>query len=343
MKRVVLVCPGRGSYTRDLLGSLAKAPVRAPILAADAFRAGLGRSTPTELDAAPTYTSRLHVAGENASILTATCTLADHALIADAGAVEIVAVIGNSMGWYTALAVAGALPLTEGLRLVETMGQYQANNVIGGQVVYPLCDGDWQPVDNTAVDRLLADVPGLYVSIRLGRQLVLGGTDDAVRNALARLPARKAGERDAPFQLPLHSAFHTPLMTATAERAAADLADLALVAPRVPLVDGRGGVWFPRHADPAALLDYTLGAQVVAPYDFTLSVRTAMREFAPGALVLLGPGGNLGGAVAQALIDERWANLRTKADFQDRQAVDPIVWSLTRPEQRRLALGAATA
>lgn len=346
MKRVLLVCPGRGSYTRELLGSLAATIAGDPsgaagrlVDTADALRRDLGRPTVRELDGAPAYVSRSHVAGEHASILTATCTLADHAALAEAGAVEIVGVIGNSMGWYSALVVAGALPLVDGLRLIETMGAYQADNVIGGQLLYPLCDADWNPAPSEAVTGLLAELDDLHVSIRLGRQLVLGGSATAIKAALERLPPRRLGDRDAPFQLPLHSAFHTPLLQATSDRARIDLADLPWQAPRVPLVDGRGGLWFPGHADRRALADYTLGHQVVAPYDFTRSVRTAMRELAPDALVLLGPGGNLGGAVAQSLLDEGWAGLRARADFSARQAQEPVVWALNRPEQRRLAFG----
>jgi len=339
MRRVILVCPGRGSYTRELLRSLQGADRLPSVVAADTFRRMLGRPTPTEMDAAETYSSKLHVAGENASVLTATCTLADADRVKRAGQVQVVGVLGNSMGWYTALMVAGALPLQEGLRLIETMGQYQANNVMGGQIVYPLCDNDWAPMSTAAVEAALRDIPGLHVSIRLGRQLVLGGTEEAIRTALKNLPERKSGERSAPFQLPLHSAFHTPLLAETAQRAQSDLRDLAFVAPDVPLIDGRGQVFFPRHADPAALLDYTLGAQVVTPYDFTVSVRTALREFAPDAFVLLGPGANLGGASAQAMLDEGWGGMRTKADFVERQNSDPLLLSLLRPEQRALVLG----
>ena len=339
MKRVVVVCPGRGSYGREQLGSLRGAQDLPSVMAADAMREALGRPTPSAMDASASYSSRLHVAGENASSLSATCSLADHDRLLQAGRVKVVAVIGNSMGWYTALTAAGALDVPHGLRLIETMGQYQAENVPGGQILYPLCDADWNPLPSPEVDELLRHVPGLFVSIRLGRQLVLGGTDEALRIAMTRLPARRIGDRDAPFQLPLHSAFHTPLLLDTAGRAARDLMDLGFQAPRVPMVDGVGKVWFPLHADPHTLGAYTLGTQVVAPFDFGLCVRTALREFAPDALVLLGPGGNLGSAVAQAMLDEHWSNLRTRADFQRRQEEDPIVWSLTRPEQRRLALG----
>ena len=326
--RVVLVCPGRGSYSRELLGSLRPSP---SVEAADRFRAGLGRPTPTAMDQAAAYSSRLHVAGENASILTAACTLSDRDALGD---VDVVAVIGNSMGWYTALAVAGALPLHDGLRLVETMGQYQLDNVIGGQLLYPLVDEAWQALPSPELDSLLATVPGLHVSIRLGGQIVLGGTNEALAAAKEGLPPRKVGERDAPMQLPLHSAFHTPLLAPTAAQAARDLADLGWRAPLVPMVCGRGQHFRPWSASPEAIRDYTLGHQVVAPYDFTESVRVVMREYAPDHLVLLGPGGNLGGPVAQALIAEGWGGLHSRADFAARQAERPIVIAMNRPEQR---------
>lgn len=330
MKRVVVVCPGRGSYTRDRLGTLLPSP---SVAAVDAFRAALGRPTPTELDAAAQYSSRLHVAGENASILTFAASLSDRDALRG---VEVVAVTGNSMGWYSALAVAGALELGDACALVETFGQYQAGNVVGGQLVYPVVDERWEedPEARGAVDAALASIPDLHVSIRLGGQVVLGGTSAALDAAQSALPPRRAGDRDAPFALPLHSAFHTPLLTETAHRAQADLAGLGWRAPTVPLVDGRGALFRPRLTDPAALRAYTLGAQVVEPYDFSASIRVALREYAPDALVLLGPGGNLGGACAQVMIREGWSGLRSKQDFLDRQATDPVVLSMARPEQR---------
>jgi malonyl CoA-acyl carrier protein transacylase len=281
------------------------------------------------MDRAGTYQSWLHVAGENASILTMAGTLADADLLRG---VEPVAVIGNSMGWYTALAVAGALSLADGLRLVETMGQYQANNVIGGQIVYPLVDADWRPLPSPELDaRLGAD---LWWSIHLGGQAVLGGTNEAIAAALKSLPPRKIGERDAPFQLPLHSAFHTPLLAGTSERAKADLADLRWSAPRVPLIDGRGHIFRPKWANPTEIAAYTLGHQVVEPYDYTTSLRVALREYAPDAIVLLGPGGSLGGPTGQVLAAEGWRGIHDKADFARLQEEDPFVLSMARPEQR---------
>ncbi len=331
--RALLLCPGRGSYSREELGSLTPTP---SVVAADNFRRSLGRPTPTELDAAPSYVSRSHVAGENASILTMAATLND---VDQLTKVEVVAVIGNSMGWYTALTAAGALSLPDGLTLVETMGQYQANNVIGGQILYPLVDDDWRPLPSEVLTQALGDIPGLYWSIHLGGQAVIGGTNEALATALKVLPPRKVGEREAPFHLPLHSAFHTPLMAETSRRALGDLSGLSWRAPRIPLVDGAGRAWRPRHADPFALRDYTLGTQVIAPYDFSLGLRVALREYAPDVIVLPGPGGNLGSAVAQVLIADGWRGIRNRGDFLAMQKENPVVLSMARPEQRGRVVG----
>jgi acyl transferase domain-containing protein len=336
-RRALIVVPGRGSYGRDSLGSLRG--LDSPALDAfDGLRAALGRPTVREMDAATSHQSALHVAGEHASILTAGVSLADLEAL-DPGLVRPVAVVGNSMGWYTALGYAGALPLLDCGRLIETMGAYQAGNVIGGQLLYPLVGEDWRrdPARVDAVEAALRSVPDLHWSIRLGGQAVLGGTEAALAAATAALPKAQLGTTIFPMRLPLHSAFHTPLMAATSARAQVDLAHLGWRAPRLPLVDGAGRIWRPIHADPAGIRDYTLGEQVVQPFDLALALRVALREYAPELIVLPGPGSNLGGAIAQALIAEGWSGLGDREQFISRQSNAPVVIALRRPDQRPMA------
>lgn len=336
--RVVVLCPGRGSYGRDELGSLAGRGSRF-LDAFDALRAARGRPTVRALDAEPRYSARLHVAGEHASALTAGVTLTDFDGL-DPAKVEVVAVAGNSMGWYTALGAAGALSPADTAVLVDTMGSYQEGNVRGGQAVYPLVGEDWRPdaILRAAAESALAEIPGLYASIRLGGQLVFGGTDEALAALGARVPAVQRGALTYPLRLPLHSAFHTPLLSETARRAQAELGGLGWSAPEIPLVDGLGRVWNRGFSSPDALRDYTLGPQVDDVFDFTAMMRVALGEFAPDAVVLPGPGSNLGGAVAQVMIGLGWAGLRSKDDFTRRQAERPVVIALRRPEQAALAL-----
>ena len=105
--------------------------------------------------------------------------------------------------------------------------------------------------------------------------------------------------------------------------------------PLIPLVDGRGWVWNSYTTINEDLYSYTLAHQVVRPYDFTLSVEVALKEFAPDHIVILGPGTTLGGAVGQVLVKLKWQDIASKDDFLTRQASDnPIVLSLGQYQQR---------
>ena len=111
------------------------------------------------------------------------------------------------------------------------------------------------------------------------------------------------------------------------------LAALEPTAPRIPLIDGQGAQWRPRVADPEALRRYTLETQVRTPFDYHRTVRTALLEYAPDRLVLLGPGDGLGAATAQVLIAERWQGIDSREAFLERQAEDPLLIATARPEQ----------
>ena len=341
MTRALIVCPGRGSYDRAGLGQLRdrSPPAQAIGDACDAHRVTHDRKPVSELDGAEAYRSSLHVAGENASLLTFACGLADLAELADR--YTIVGVTGNSMGFYTALAASGALSLTDAVALVDTMGAYQTRNVIGGQVLYPMTDANWRtdPTKRARVDAVLETVRALghtaEWSIELGGYAVLGADKLGVKALMEHLPSDVRGARTFPIQLPMHSAFHTSLMAATSERAFTDLAGLGFGAPTLPLVDGRGHVFRPEWADPTALRDYTLGHQVVRPFDFTTAVHTALQHCAPDVVIALGPGNALGGPLARILVETGWRGVASRADFDAAQASEePMLLSFGVRKQR---------
>ncbi len=334
MKRALVLCPGRGSYSKESLGSLEG--LQSPALDVfEAMRAAAGRPGPREMDSREKFSSKFHIRGEHASSLTAAISLADLDQI-DLERFEICGVIGNSMGWYTALGYAGALSMTDCGTLIETLGQYQENNVVGGQIVYPLVDENWRiDADKVhAVENIVTNTTDLHWSIRLGGQAVLGGTEEALAAAINALPEQTLGTHTFPLRLPLHSAFHTPLMAATSLRAQDDLKHLRWQSPQVPMVDGCGRVWRPLHADPQALREYTLGTQVVAPFDLRAAIRIALRNLAPDVVILPGPGSNLGSAVAQTMIMEGWSGISSRDNFIQRQNADPILLSMRWPDQR---------
>lgn len=345
MKRAVLLCPGRGSYTRDELGWLRRTEpcpaARQLVALADRRRAEAGHPTVSELDGAVRFQPSVHLAGSNVSALIYTCTLADIACI-DPQRFDVVAVGGNSLGWYTALAAAGALEFEEGLALCDGMGALQQELGAGGQILYPEVDDEWRPDAERAalVDERLASAAGsgagLWRSIRFGGFAVLGGDERGMAHAEERLPAATLGKRAYPLRLAGSSAFHTPLAAPVSGRALTRLAaTLPWRAPRLGLVDGRGAIWSPWSADRRALGAYTLGEQVTSTFDFAATIRVLLGEFAPDVLILPGPGDSLGAAVAQTLISLRWNGIDSRHEFLRRQdSGDAPVLSMGRPEQR---------
>jgi [acyl-carrier-protein] S-malonyltransferase len=315
-EKLLVICPGRGTYNASELGYLQRFHDGGGDLVAglDAFRAELGQPTLSALDSAATYSASRHMPGDNASLLIYACAMADYAAI-DRDRYDIVAVTGNSMGWYLALACAGVVDLAGGARLVNTMGGLMHAQGQGGQVVWSMADADWRidPAKAAIVDTVLAEGQGrnVHISIHLGAMLVFAADDDGLKWLMQRLPS----DDRFPMKLNYHAAFHSPLLD-----------------PVVPLA---------RAAfDPAAVYDYTLGAQINRTYDFTLGVQVAAREYCPDRIAILGPGTTLGAPVAQALIACGWRGLSGKADFQARQSDNPLLISMGMPEQRHYALPA---
>ena len=341
MKTAVVICPGRGTYGKAELGTLARHFKDASLLAVfDARRADLGQETLTALDGASAYSVAKHTRGDNASALIYAATIADFAALRG---VEVLAVTGNSMGWYSALGCAGALTAENGFEVVNTMGTLMQKHLIGGQVIHPFMDEAWQPdpAQKAALLALVAEINAraghvLGLSIDLGGMLVLAGNEAGLGAFEASVPVAQGR---FPMRLANHAAFHTGLQAPVAAEGRAALAAGMFTQPKYPLIDGRGAIWWPRATDTDALWEYTLGHQVTEPYDFTHAITIAAREFAPDLFIITGPGTTLGGAVAQSLIIANWQGMASKSDFQTAQHTEPFLISMGMDDQRRLVTG----
>ena len=298
MKTAVVICPGRGTYGKAELGTLARHFKNRALLADfDARRSASGQETLTALDGAATYSVAKHTRGDNASALIYAATIADFAALQN---IEILAVTGNSMGWYSALACAGALSAQDGFEVVNTMGSLMQQHLIGGQLIHPFMDDTWQnnPAQKTALLALMTEINTrpdhiLALSIDLGGMLVLAGNDAGLTAFEAAVPQAQAR---FPMRLANHAAFHTALQAPVAALGRAALPAGLFGQPKYPLIDGRGAIWWPHATDTAALWAYTLGHQVTEPYDFTHAITVTAREFAPDLFIITGPGTTLGGA-----------------------------------------------
>ena len=330
MSRIVILCPGRGSYTKATRGTL---PADHPFVArAESLRAAYGLPPLLELDHDAPWKSTLQLRPDNVSPLIWLATMIDSDVALREH--EAVAVGGNSMGWYTALAVAGALDFDDGFRLVQEMALLQMEHEGGGQVLYPLVDTEWRLDAELVetVESVVADAPGaVFRSIHLGGYAVLAGSEQGIAHLLERLPRIETSAATYPMRLAQHGPYHTPLLEGIARKAQSVLARLEFRRPTATLIDGTGRQHTPWSADPDELRAYTVGSQVTTHFDFTTTVRVALREQAPELLCLPGPGNTLGSITAQIAIMERWRGLDGRAAFEALQESDqPLVWSMRR-------------
>jgi [acyl-carrier-protein] S-malonyltransferase len=331
MSRVVLVLPGRGSYTERSMGQLDAA--HPWVRAAEAMRAELGLDSLLELDRAERFSPARHLRPAHVSPLIYLRTMLDVEQVRNSH--EIVAIVGNSMGWYTGLAAGGALSFEDGFRLVQRMSMLQEEHgAEGGQIVYPVVGEDWRfiPERRAAVEAVVASQPGeLFHSIHLGGQAVLAGTRAGLKAAIEALEPIQQGRVNYPLQLAQHGPYHTPLVADTALAARGFAEELAFKQPDVELIDGLGRRHTPWGADIERMRDYTFGAQIIGTYDFTRSLEVALCEHAPDRLIATGPGNTLGGTCGQVLVGLRWRGIDSKDAFLSiQEGKSPILESLDR-------------
>jgi len=329
--RAAILCPGRGSYTERTLRSLAAKGER--VQRADALRAEYGLETLSALDDAERFAPAKHLMPAHVSPLIYLVSVLHSERIFDE--YDVTCVGGNSLGWYTALAVGGALSFEDGFRLVQEMSLLQQElATAGGQIIYPVVDEDWRADPELAeqVRQALDSSAGeAFSSIELGGYAVLAGSETGIAHLQRSLKPVQRRSSTYPYRLMQHGPYHTPLVRAVASRARETLARLEFRPPRTTLIDGRGARFTPASTDPAELLEYTLGAQITEPFSFTRTVRVALREHAPDQLVLPGPGNTLGGVCGQILAAEGWRGIRSRTDFDRAQAgADPVVHSIDR-------------
>jgi [acyl-carrier-protein] S-malonyltransferase len=142
-------------------------------------------------------------------------------------------VAGHSLGEYSALAAAGALPVTEAARLVRRRGQAM-------QKAVPLGEGAMAALLGLEIEaaRAVAEAAAQGQVCDLANdnspgQVVVSGHKAAVERAVGL--AAKQGARRA-IMLPVSAPFHCSLMRPAAEIMTEALAETVLAPPRVPLV-----------------------------------------------------------------------------------------------------------
>ncbi|HSF43792.1 MAG TPA: amino acid adenylation domain-containing protein [Thermoanaerobaculia bacterium] len=140
------------------------------------------------------------------------------------------ALLGYSLGEYTAACLAGVMPLEEGLALVAHRARLIAGLPPGAMLAVPLSEADLLP-------RL---TPGLSLAAENGPGVsVVAGTLDAVDALERQLTAEGLPCRRLPTTHALHSVMMEPIREALAER----VAGLRLAPPSIPSLSNLTGTW----------------------------------------------------------------------------------------------------
>jgi len=235
MKSFAFVFPGQGSQSVGMLDGWGDHPVVAQTLqeASDALGEDVGqliKEGPKEALALTTNTQPVMlVAG----------VAAWRVWRAEGGAAPA-AVAGHSLGEYSALVAAGVLTLAQAAPLVRLRAAAMQEAVpVGTGAMAAILGMEASKVIAGCAEALVSFGPGTAevveaVNFNDPIQTVIAGTKAAVDKACEVLKA--AGAKRA-LPLPVSAPFHSSLMKPAAEKLRVALAEVALAAPQIPVVN----------------------------------------------------------------------------------------------------------
>lgn len=216
-------------------------------------------------------------------------SLAVHAVLRDA--LQPAAVLGHSVGEFSAYAAAGALDLADTVRLVRRRGELmqEAGTQRAGAMsaIVGMAGENVERVCRTVGD---ADRVVVAANLNAPEQTVISGDPAAVEEAGAA--CREAGARRV-LPLKVSGAFHSPLMEPAVEPFREALAAVRWRDPKVPVVSSARATVVRTGAEARSILD----RQLVEPVQWVRAVRAAWTLAAgPDTDFLeLGPGRVLAG------------------------------------------------
>ena len=215
---------------------------------------------------------------------------------------------GHSLGEYAALVAADALSFVDAVKLVRFRAEAMQSAVPEGVGAMAAILG----LDDEAVRAVCADAAAgeavEAVNLNSPGQVVIAGNKGAVERAMA-LAKERGAKRALP--LPVSVPSHSSLMRPAAEKLLAYLQDVAMSAPRIPVLHNTDV----QFHDAAAAIRAALAKQLHTPVRWVETVR-ALKAAGVERVIECGPGKVLAGLnkriddslAALALVDE--ASLR---------------------------------
>lgn len=214
---------------------------------------------------------------------------------------------GHSLGEYSALVCAGALPFADAVRTVHLRGKYMQEAVPVGTGTMAAMLG----IEKTELESICDEAAqGEVVSVanfNSPGQIVIAGHAGAVSRAIDIAKGR--GFRKA-MPLPVSAPFHCSLMRPAAERLEAVLAEVAVADPRIPVISNVEAL----PCKDGSRIRGLLVSQVCAPVRWDESVQK-MSELGVSRFVEVGPGKVLSGLVKRIVKEAEVTNVETSASL----------------------------
>lgn len=196
-------------------------------------------------------------------------------------------VAGHSLGEFSALVAAGALPFEQGLKLVETRALAMQKACEATPSTMAAIIG----LDDKTIEDTCAAIDGVVVPANYNSpgQVVISGSHEAIATACERL--KEAGAKRA-LPLKVGGAFHSPLMEPAREELAKAIHEAQFSAPVCPIYQDVDAL---PHTDPEEIKE-NLIKQLTAPVRWSHIVARMIEDGMTEA-VELGPGTVLQGLI----------------------------------------------
>ncbi len=280
--KIAFVFPGQGSQSVGMLDAFAADPSVREVLetAAAALGSDLGRLI------AEGPAEQLNLTVNTQPAMLAAGVGIYRAWLA-AGGPEPAMMAGHSLGEYSALTAAGALPLDAALRLVRFRAQEMQNAVPAGSGGMAAILGLSDELAAQACAEAAQGEVVEAVNFNAPMQVVVAGHAGAVARACEA--ARRLGAKRA-LPLPVSAPFHSSLMAPAAEHLRERLRGEPIASPRVPVINN---IDVAVESDPDRIRD-ALSRQAAGPVRWADIVRRMAHEGVTH-VVECGPGRVLAG------------------------------------------------
>lgn len=227
-------------------------------------------------------------------------------------------VAGHSLGEYSALVCAEALPLASAVQLVRKRGSYMQEAVpVGKGAMAAVLGLDSALVAEACTSALVSGIVA-PANFNAPAQTVIAGEVEAVRRA-SELAMEKGAKRVLP--LPVSAPFHCDLMAPAQERLAADLQSLALGHLVIPLINNVDAREIARGDDARE----SLIRQVCAPVRW-VEIIQRLAKSGVTRFVEVGPGKVLSGLIRKIVPEVQTSNVE---DIRGMEALASAIADVT--------------